>query len=154
MGSQVKWGIEEGGVSVVERHLFGLLCFPDSLTFAGPLPRCFCLGLFLASSWDEGLNVWTRAVWINWLVCVTDPVSEALYHSRALRSMTPKTHYISLQFYHESARRPSSSISPSFITNVFTANQCNGLDCEHLNVCLTYISCGPREMTGPLQGWW
>lgn len=29
---------EVGGVCVVERHLFGLLCFPDSLTFTGALP--------------------------------------------------------------------------------------------------------------------
>lgn len=41
MDSQVKWGIEVGGVYVVERHLFGLLCFQDSLTFTGPLPHCF-----------------------------------------------------------------------------------------------------------------
>lgn len=58
--------------------------------------------------------------------------------------------------HHESAPCPSSSISPGFITNVFTANQCNGLECvvcEHLTVCLTYISCWPWEMTGPLEGW-
>ena len=49
--------VEVGVVCVVERHLFGLLRFPDSLTFTGPLPHCFGLGLFLASSWDEGLDV-------------------------------------------------------------------------------------------------
>lgn len=50
MDSQVKWERrgrehqdrrEVGGVCVVERHLFCLLCFPDSLTFTGPLPCCF-----------------------------------------------------------------------------------------------------------------
>lgn len=42
--------VEVGVVCVVERHLFGLLRFPDSLTFTGPLPCGFSLGLFLASS--------------------------------------------------------------------------------------------------------
>lgn len=88
--------------------------------------------------------------------CVTEPGRKALHHSSALRSVTPQLPYISEGFYHESAHCPSSSISPGFITNVFTANQCNGLQCvvcEHLNVCLTYISYWPWEMTGPLEGW-
>lgn len=41
---------------VVQRHLVRLLQGPDSLTFTGPLPPG-PLGLFLASSSDEGLGV-------------------------------------------------------------------------------------------------
>lgn len=61
--------------------------------------------------------------------------------------MTPETRHISPGFCRESARWPSSSISLSFITNVFTANQCNGLECvvcEHLYVYINvYVLWAP-----------
>ena len=40
---------EAGGVHVVGRHLFGLLCFPDSPAFPGFLPHCVCQRLFQAN---------------------------------------------------------------------------------------------------------
>lgn len=55
MDSQVRGG-GGGVVCVAPRHLVRLLRGPESLAFTGPLPPG-PLGLFLASSSDEGLAV-------------------------------------------------------------------------------------------------
>ena len=97
-------------------------------------------GLFLAHSWDEG----PRCSDVSRLDELARVCYRSLKQSCVSRLLHPQkydardTLEFSRRFGRESVRRPSSSLSPSFITNVFTANQRNGLDCEHFDVFNVY----------------
>lgn len=139
-----------------ERHL---------LTSSARLPEfshvCWIpdLGLFRAGSSHEGLAVFRRGpVWINWPVCVTDPGWKAPCRPQKPSEVWHLKRIIFHQDFtmNQHASQPS-SVSPAFITNVFTANQRNGLKCvvcAHLYVYLYKCACPaePRTWQQPYKG--